>query len=54
MGGGLFAEASPCCPSPFFGQLVVLAYVVGGALAYVWIISALFRWAVGRYGDRHG
>ena len=52
MGIGLVAEASPCCPSPVFGQLIVVAYIVGGALLYIWMGSMLFRWAHGRFRDR--
>lgn len=53
MGGAFFAEASPCCPSPVFGQLIIVAYVVGGAFVYVWMFSMLFKWAHARY-RRHG
>ena len=49
MVGGVFAEASPCCPSPVFGQLVIIAYIVGGALVYVWLFSVFVKWAHTRY-----
>jgi hypothetical protein len=52
MGSGVFAEASPCCPSPVFGQLIIIAYIVGGAIVYTWMFSALLRWAYGRYRRR--
>ena len=52
MGNVLLAEASPCCPSPLFGQLVILAYIVGGAAVYIWMFSALFRWALHRHHRR--
>jgi hypothetical protein len=52
MGTGFLAEASPCCPSPIFGELVVVAYIVGGAALYIWIGSMLFRWAHGRFRQR--
>jgi hypothetical protein len=48
MGHGFFAEASPCCPSPVVGRFVIVAYVVGGALVYIWMLSASFRWARSR------
>ena len=53
MGDCVFAEASPCCPSPMVGQLIIVAYVVGGVLAYIWLLSVLVRWGHARY-RRHG
>ncbi len=53
MVGGVFAEASPCCPGPVFGRLMIFAYVVGGALAYLWLFFVAVRWAHARY-RRHG
>ena len=52
MGRVLVAEASPCCPSPFFGELVVIAYIVGGGLVYLWMLSSLFRWFRARHHRR--
>ena len=49
---GLIAEASPCCFSPVVGQFLIVAYVVGGALVYVWLLSMLFRWPWRRAGRR--
>ncbi len=49
---GVFAEASPCCPSPVVGQLVIMGYIVGGTFMYIWLLSMLFRWAQGRYRQR--
>lgn len=45
----VLAEASPCCPSPVFGQLVIIAYIVGGAFVYVWLFSIALRWVRARY-----
>ena len=53
MGAGFFAEASPCCPSPLFGQLLIGAYIVGGALVYLWLFSMGLGWARSRY-RQHG
>ena len=50
---GVIAEASGCCPSPAFGQLMIAAYVIGGAFVYLWLFSIIIRWARTRYG-RHG
>lgn len=53
MVGDLFAEASPCCPSPLFGQLVIVAYLAGGAFVYLWLFSMIVRSARARYrGNR--
>ena len=49
----VFAEASPCCPSPLFGQLIIVAYIVGGALVYLWLFSIALGWARARY-RQHG
>ena len=53
MEAGIIAEASGCCPSPVFGQLLIAAYIVGGAFVYLWLLSMVVRWALGRY-RRHG
>ena len=53
MVGGVFAEASPCCPSPVFGQLIIVAYIVGGAFVYLWLFSIALGWARSRY-RHHG
>ena len=53
MVGGVVAEASPCCPSPVLGQLLIVAYIVGGALVYLWLFSVAIRWARARYRE-HG
>jgi hypothetical protein len=37
------AEASPCCPSPLVGQLLVMAYIVGAALTAIWMLFRLIR-----------
>ncbi len=50
---GVIAEASGCCPSPVFGQLIIAAYIVGGAFLYLWLFSMGGRWARTRY-RRHG
>ena len=52
MNVGLFAEASPCCPSPLIGQLVTIAYVAGGVLVYTWVLVATLRWVLERYHRR--
>ncbi len=52
MGPVVVAEASGCCPSPVFGRLLILAYIVVGAFVYIWLISALVVWARARY-HRH-
>ncbi len=52
MGIGVFAEASPCCPSPLIGHWAVIAYIAGGTLVYLWLGSTLFRWAYKRYRQR--
>jgi len=49
MVAGVFAEASPCCPSALFGQLMVVAYLVGGVLVYLWLFSLALGWARSRY-----
>ncbi len=49
MGFDVFAEASPCCPSPVFGRLMIVAYIAGVAFVYLWLFSMLVRWARGRY-----
>ena len=49
MVGVVFAEASPCCPSPAFGRLMIIAYIAGGAFVYVWLISMIVRSARARY-----
>ena len=51
--GGFVAEASGCCPSPVFGQLLILAYIVGGAITYIWLVFVFVRWARARY-QHHG
>ncbi len=51
-GGGIFAEASPCCPSPVFGQLIIAAYIIGGAFVYVWLFTMIVRSAHARYRRR--
>ena len=53
MVGGVFAEASPCCPSPVVGELIIVAYIVGGAFVYIWLFSAVARWAYARH-RQHG
>ena len=53
MVAGVFAEASPCCPSPLFGQVMIVAYIVGGAFVYLWLLSIALRWARSRY-RQHG
>ncbi len=53
MRGAVFAEASPCCPSPMLGQLVIAAYIIGGAVVYLWLFSVFVRWAHARYRS-HG
>ena len=45
MASAFLAEAGACCPSPAFGQFIVLAYIAGGALVYIWLGSMLYRWA---------
>ena len=49
----VFAEASPCCPSPLFGQVMIVAYIVGGSLVYLWLFSRALGWARSRY-RQHG
>ncbi len=49
MGPFVVAEASGCCPSPVFGQLLILAYIVGGAFVYLFLLSVFVRWARARY-----
>ncbi len=51
-GSGVFAEASPCCPSPIVGQLMIVAYIIGGAFMYVWLFSMIVRSAQARYRRR--
>lgn len=46
---GVFAEASPCCPSPMFGQLMIAMYIVGGAFLYLWFFSVVVRWLRARH-----
>ena len=53
MVASVFAEASPCCPSPVFGQLMIVAYIVCGALVYLWLFFIALRWAPSRY-RQHG
>lgn len=52
MGLGVLAEASPCCPSPLVGKVVVIAYIAGGALVYVWMLFAVVQRFRGRYHRR--
>ena len=52
MASALLAEAGACCPSPAFGQVIVLAYVAGGALVYLWLGSMLYRWVHDRVRGR--
>ena len=49
MEAGMIAEASSCCPSPVFGQLLIAAYIVCGAFVYLWLFSMVVRWARARY-----
>ena len=51
-GGGVLAEASPCCPSPVFGQLIIAAYILGGAFVYAWLFAMVVRSARARYRRR--
>ena len=49
---GLVAEASPCCPSPVVGRILVAMYVVAGVVAYAWLAFSLSRWARTAGGGR--
>jgi hypothetical protein len=44
----LIAEASPCCPSSAVGRLLVMAYVLGGALVYLWLALTFVHWTRAR------
>ncbi len=48
----LVAEASPCCPSPLVGNVLVAMYIAAGIFAYAWLAFTVNKWVRSRRAQR--